>query len=1018
MRRTIGVVREAYSKWERRAPLTPEHVATLISRHNIEVLVQPSSKRVFLDREYLAAGATITEDLSSASAILGVKQVPVDALLPGKTYVMFSHTVKAQPENMRLLDACLERRIRLIDYECVRREGKTSAPRLIAFGEFAGKSGLINGLRGVGERLLSLGHSTPFLSIGATYSYPDYKAACDALARVGERVQAYGLPAEHAPFVVGIVGTGNVSRGVQHALRQLGGCLEMVAPHELPALSRLAGTTGEHQHKVYGCVVPLEYQVQPLGASSHVAVDREEYYACPEKYRPIFHEEIAPHLSLLATAMYWDRRFPKLLTAAQLAHLRAAGHARLVGVADITCDVDGAVEMLVRSSSVEEPFYMYDVERRQECARGSEGDGVLVMGVDILPAELPREASEHFGEALLPFVDGLVSSDPTEPFERQAMSAGGKLPAELWAATITANGQLTPSFQFIPAMRRANERQSCQSKHAPTSDPLLLQGSTVVAIKGHLFDFGVINAVLDVVEAASAHFAIIETSVTPLMPSTVLLQLTVEQGRGALDEVLSDVRDVVAANPDARASIQELPDFCEGVYDRTLSRASKRPASHARRHVVVMGAGMCAKPAVEFLSRDRSTMVTVVSSLDGEAAALCKSLRRPNLAAVSKSAAPADRDDWAAVCDLIASADGVLSLLPAGMHPAIATACVRGRTPLVTASYISEAALHEKAEAAGVPLLCEMGLDPGMDHMSALRIIADAQARGGTVTSFSSVCGGLPAPECADNPLMYKFSWSPAGVMAAAENSATYRRAGEVVRVAANELLRSAEPLRQGRLARVLNLEVLPNRDSLPYGVLYGIDDTAADVFRGTLRYAGWSSLMADFKELGLTDATSPLPQGAEDWKQLSAALRIESRSSAAALECLRWLGAFDEARPLVGSSPRAAFSALLQERLAYGPAERDAVFMEHTLEVSFPTASDRRKERISSSLVVYGTPGETAMSKTVGLTAAIGLTCLMRGDGTLRGGVFTPTHPAVYQYCLDALNNEGLSFVEHTSSL
>jgi len=162
MRRAIGVVREVYSKWERRAPVTPTQVSALVQKHNVEVLVQPSTKRVFADHEYAAAGATLTDDLSPATAILGVKQVPVDALLPGKTYVFFSHTIKAQPENMELLDACLSNDVRLIDYECVRDGGEATAPRLIAFGEFAGKSGMINGLRGIGARLLSLGHSSPF----------------------------------------------------------------------------------------------------------------------------------------------------------------------------------------------------------------------------------------------------------------------------------------------------------------------------------------------------------------------------------------------------------------------------------------------------------------------------------------------------------------------------------------------------------------------------------------------------------------------------------------------------------------------------------------------------------------------------------------------------------------------------------------------------------------------------------------------------------------------------------------
>ena len=366
----------------------------------------------------------------------------------------------------------------------------------------------------------------------------DYGAACASLKLVGERIRDFGLPPEHAPLVVGIPGKGNVSRGVQHALSQLGDdVVQMVEPHELEGLSKLAGTRGDHLFKVFGCVIPLDYQVQSIGATSHTPVDRNEYYAYPDNFQPVFHELVAPHLTMLATTMYWDRRYPKLLTNDQLAAIRAGGNERLLAVADITCDIDGAVEALTRSTSVEDPFFLYDVEARREGPRGVDGNGVLMMGVDILPAELPREASEHFGQALLPFIEGMVQSDPTAPYAQQVVGAGGHMPPELWSATITANGKLTPNFEYIAAMRSANERQTGQTTEAPTSDPLLLQGSTVLALKGDLFDFGIINTVLDAVEAAGAHFAIVETSVTPLQPSTVLLQLTVERGREALDEV-------------------------------------------------------------------------------------------------------------------------------------------------------------------------------------------------------------------------------------------------------------------------------------------------------------------------------------------------------------------------------------------------------------------------------------------------------------------------------------------------
>jgi hypothetical protein len=370
-------------------------------------------------------------------------------------------------------------------------------------------------------------------------------------------------------------------------------------------------------------------------------------------------------------------------------------------------------------------------------------------------------------------------------------------------------------------------------------------------------------------------------------------------------------------------------------------------------------------------------------------------------------------------------------------------------------------------------------------------ILAQAKADGGVITSFSSVCGGLPAPEAADNPLKYKFSWSPAGVMSAAENSATYRIDGQVVHVPGHQLLRAASPLREGRLSDVFNLEVLPNRDSLPYGELYGLDE-AEGVFRGTLRYAGWGALMADFQEMGLTDGGRSVPSEVKDWAALSQSLGLD-QGTVEARACLSWLGGFSTATPVTGATVRDAFSSLLQSRLAYAEGERDAVFMDHQLRVTYPgsevrqllecscgsvwqgtvgagvpmrhrvwrpcgrygcmreggQASMQKRKRatgfaravrrachdigthafcphatnalpwqredrtLSSSLIAFGGAEETIMSRTVGLTASIGLDMLMQHGGAVGSGVLTPTQPEVYNFCLGKLAEEGITFVE-----
>ena len=210
--RTIGLLREAKSKWERRAALSPEQVKTLINQ-GIRVLVQPSTRRVFSDQLYKDAGAGLVEDVSPASLILGVKEVPPEQLVPDRTYMFFSHTIKAQPYNMPLLDALLEKRVRLIDYECICEDGVRSKPRKVAFGRYAGLAGMIDVQKGLGERMLALGHSTPFLNVGATYMYRDLEAAKKAVVECGERIKSEGTPPAFGPLVFTFAGDGLVSRG-------------------------------------------------------------------------------------------------------------------------------------------------------------------------------------------------------------------------------------------------------------------------------------------------------------------------------------------------------------------------------------------------------------------------------------------------------------------------------------------------------------------------------------------------------------------------------------------------------------------------------------------------------------------------------------------------------------------------------------------------------------------------------------------------------------------------------------
>lgn len=1036
MGRCVGIVREAYSKWERRAPLTPAHVAQLVKR-GVRVVVQPSRARVFSDEQYARAGATLSEDLAPAGVILGIKQVPVPSLLPDKTYLFFSHTVKAQADNMALLDAVLERRVRLIDYECITHGGERGGRRLVAFGRNAGRAGMLAGMRGLGERLLNLGVSSPFVNVASAYMYSDLEHAKDAVERAGKRLQTSGgIPEELGPLTFVFTGNGNVSKGAQEIFKLLPH--RMVHPSELPTLqARLKGDDATRM--VYGTVVDdLNYFVRPIDGAAGGPVSRTEYYRHPERYESVFHERVVPYTSLLVNCMYWDDRFPRLLTRDQLQALRVdQGNTKLLGIADISCDIGGGVEFLDFATEIERPFARYDLSTQRmvqddDGLAGSARDALMMMSVDILPSELAIESSQLFGDKLLDYVDTLArDTDARTPLNES------KLPKELLGACIASNGRLTTPFEYIHRMRAERERSR---QRAYLSEKERVAGSTCIRLEGHLFDSGLINQVLNLIEAhdeGDGGFYLVDCQVRPNYAdeeddqktmSSAIVQISMRD-REQLDAVLAKVRALAELTSGANATVTELPDFCGTDYSKTQGVARKdaagrsAPLSSAEttvkdsRTVVCFGAGLVAAPLVEYLSRDPSTHVRVVSAVDGEATRIARALSpRSNITPLTVNVT--SESEAAKVAQLCADADCVVSLLPAPMHPAIAEKCIEGKTPLVTASYVSPEmrAFDKRAKDAGIPILCELGLDPGMDHMSAMKVIDEVKSHNGSVVSFSSVCGGLPAPEAADNPIGYKFSWSPRGVLTAALNTAQYKKDGRIINVKGEDLLASSERV---NFLPAFALEQIPNRDSLPYADIYGIPN-ANSIYRGTLRYAGCCQILYQLRQLGLLDLdrsiTSLINADEKSWPALLNELS-RHRSSDITPEArgfLEFLGAFNRETPLAAGAPTLldSFCSLLQEKLAYAPDERDMAIMHHEFGVEYP---DGKKEKRTSTFVGYGNGGnDTIMAKTVGVTAAIGVRMILQ-DAVQGRGVLTPTTPDIYAPALARLEVEGVKFVEKT---
>lgn len=445
------------------------------------------------------------------------------------------------------------------------------------------------------------------------------------------------------------------------------------------------------------------------------------------------------------------------------------------------------------------------------------------------------------------------------------------------------------------------------------------------------------------------------------------------------------------------------------------------------RKVLVLGAGMVAGAHVRYLLQQPDFHVAVASRTLRKAQAIIQG--HPRGAAVEL-----DSDDEAAMEALIREADLAVSLLPWVYHPAVARLCVKHGVHMVTTSYVKEsmAQLDAAARAAGVILLNEIGVDPGIDHMTAMRVIHRVQAEGGEITSFTSWCGGLPAPEAGPagaqpggagaNPLGYKFSWSPRGVLLAGKNSAHYLKDGEEVNIPGAELFEHCWPVPVEIEGKQVEFEGYPNRDSLPYARAYGIE-SARTMFRGTLRYRGWCATMRAIAAMGWLEEEPRDGPPAETYAQLTGRL-IGSRGNLAAdlaaylnvapdspvMDNLAWLGLLGNDRLPAGlRAPVDILTTRMLELMSYAPGERDMVVLKHEFRAHYRD----RTEQITSTLVDFGIPdGDSSMSRTVGLPAAIGAKLILEGKVS-RTGVRTPVAPEIYEPVLAELEELGIRFEE-----
>ncbi len=431
MVKAIGIRREDKNEWETRVPLTPDQVKTLVEREGITVEVQPSPIRTFPDKAYSTVGATLSEDLEASRIVLGIKHMPLSFFRPGGVYVFFSHTMKGQPYSMPMLKKIMEEGCTLIDYELVVDK---SNRRLIFFGRYAGLAGMIDTLWALGKRLEVEGVApNPFKDITQCLKFENLDAGRAAIKQAGEQIAKTGLPPTLVPFVVGFAGYGNVSTGAQEIFDLL--------PHEDVAPEDLSRYMAKGHHKAT-TLAKVVYKEEHMAARKDgSAFDLQDYYAHPDLYKPIFSPHLS-HLTVLVNGIYWEARYPRLATKQDLAALFQKGPARLRVVGDISCDVEGAVQCTVRSTDSGAPTYVYD-PLTGETRDGFEGRGVVVLAVDNLPCELPKEASSDFGNVLVKFIPALAGADFSVPTKDLA------LPDEIKNAIIVHNGRLTERFAYL-----------------------------------------------------------------------------------------------------------------------------------------------------------------------------------------------------------------------------------------------------------------------------------------------------------------------------------------------------------------------------------------------------------------------------------------------------------------------------------------------------------------------------------------------------------------------------------------
>lgn len=435
------------------------------------------------------------------------------------------------------------------------------------------------------------------------------------------------------------------------------------------------------------------------------------------------------------------------------------------------------------------------------------------------------------------------------------------------------------------------------------------------------------------------------------------------------------------------------------------------------KKILILGAGLVSKPGVVFLL-ENGFDVTVASRTVEKAQKIIQGFEN----GTAKELVVENSD---ALENLVKENDIVVSLLPWTLHIIVARCCLKNDTFMATTSYVSEdmQKLDADIKAKNLLFLNEIGVDPGIDHMSAMQIIDNVHAQGGKVRHFYSICGGLPAPDDNDNPFGYKFSWSPKGVVLASRNAASFFENGKEVNIKGEDLFLN---YRVENVDGLGEFEIYANRDSMPYKEIYGLKD-ALTVMRGTYRNIGWCDTFKKIVDLGLVDDNPTKGLSGISYKKMMADIAgvsdtddvMAAVAQKAGIEKdhfvinnLAWLGMFSDDIVPAFDNRLDILSEKLLEKLYYKDGEKDMLLLRHTFVIE---NEDKSEKTITSTLIDYGIPhGDSSMARTVSLPLGIGVKLMAEGKIDLTG-VQIPIKKEIYEPVLNGLEQLNIKMIEKT---